>query len=107
MRPQNWLAVVSAITLGRRSGEPFICRKKSLRGVRQKKSVRNAALLRSTLEHAFAGMYSRKSGPQRRRVKRFFPANRLKPTPGLEPGTPSYELWAAVASCHRQSLRAA
>jgi hypothetical protein len=43
----------------------------------------------NALEHAFAGMCSKKASPQRRQGKRFSPANWRKPTPGLEPGTPS------------------
>ncbi len=53
------------------------------------RSPANDVSPRERLEHAFAGMCSRRANPQRHRATRFFPAKRLKPTPGLEPGTPS------------------
>jgi hypothetical protein len=45
----------------------------------------------SALEHAFAEMYAKKSGPQRCPGKRFSLQISQKPTPGLEPGILHYE----------------
>jgi hypothetical protein len=68
--------------------EPFIHRKKSLPGLRQKNACKLSYFTGSVGIRICRDVFQ-KARPQRHRAKRFSPANRLEPTPGLEPGTPS------------------
>jgi hypothetical protein len=67
--------------------EPFIHRKKSLPGLRQKMPANGTTSLEAS-EYAFAGMCSRRAGPQRRQAARYFPANRPRADARTRTGDP-------------------
>src|SRR6266511_1097634 len=74
-------------SLGRLRKSPFIHRKKSLPGLRQKNACKWSYFTGSVGIRICRDVFQ-KARLQRHRAKRFSPANRLEPTPGLEPGTP-------------------
>jgi hypothetical protein len=67
---------------------PLRCAKKSLPGPKQKSTCKFDSSARSVGTRICRDVFQ-KDRRGRAPVKRPFPANRAKPTPGLEPGTPS------------------
>ena len=79
-------------TRGRRwptSQEPFFHRKKSLPCLRAEKCLQMRNSLNEALEHACAGMCSKRTPVTDVKPSTFPLQIEGKPTPGLEPGTPS------------------
>jgi hypothetical protein len=74
--------------VGRLSKSPSFTAR-SLSGQEVEKCLQMGNSLNEALEHAFAGLCSKRTPAACGRSSIFFPANRAKPTPGLEPGTPS------------------
>src|SRR5918994_990673 len=78
-------------SFGRMAGEPFNYPKKSLPRLSNKNPCKWTFLRRRRWNTHLQGCVPESPGSQRCRGKRFSPANRRKPTPGLEPGPLHYE----------------